>query len=128
MNLNIPSKIAKVGGVLISISGVVNAILGMRIGATFYDAYPGGKMGHVGVIAGVAAVVIGLIILFLIIPIYKKKNRLLVLSGGVLTIVFGHIGGIAGAIYVGTAGVVLCYTAGVWVIVAVVTGLRRREV
>ncbi|MCK5618472.1 MAG: hypothetical protein KAJ17_03690 [Candidatus Krumholzibacteria bacterium] len=128
MNLNIPSKIAKVGGVLISISGVVNAILGMRIGATFYDAYPGGKMGHVGVIAGVAAVVIGLIILFLIIPIYKKKNRLLVLSGGVLTIVFGHIGGIAGAIYVGTAGVVLCYTAGVWVIVAVVRGLRRREV
>ena len=128
MNLNIPSKIAKVGGVLISISGVANAILGMRIGATFYDAYPGGKMGHVGVIAGVAAVVIGLIILFLIIPIYKKKNRLLVLSGGVLTIVFGHIGGIAGAIYVGTAGVVLCYTAGVWVIVAVVRGLRRREV
>jgi len=128
MNLNIPSKIAKVGGVLISISGVVNAILGIRIGATFYDAYPGGKMGHVGVIAGVAAVVIGLIILFLIIPIYKKKNRLLVLLGGVLTIVFGHIGGIAGAIYVGTAGVVLCYTAGVWVIVVVVMGLRRREV
>ena len=128
MNLNIPSKIAKVGGVLISISGVVNAILGIRIGATFYDAYPGGKMGHVGVIAGVAAVVIGLIILFLIIPIYKKKNRLLVLLGGVLTIVFGHIGGIAGAIYVGTAGVVLCYTAGVWVIVAVVKGLRRRAV
>jgi uncharacterized BrkB/YihY/UPF0761 family membrane protein len=127
MNLNIPRKLAKVGGVLISISGVVNVILGLRIGATFYDAYPGGKMGHVGVVAGVAAVVIGFIILFLIIPIYKKKNRLLVMFGGVLTIVFGHIGGIAGAIYVGTAGVAFCYTAGVWVIVAVVMGLRRRE-
>jgi len=128
MNLMIPSKIAKVGGVLISISGVVNAVLGMRIGATFYDAYPGGKMGHVGIIAGVAAVIIGLIIVFLIVPIFKKKSRLLVLFGGILTIVIGHIGGIAGAIYIGTAGVALCYTAGVWVIVVVVMGLRRRQV
>ncbi len=128
MNLNMPSKIAKLGGVLIGISGVVNAILGMRIGATLYDVYPGGKMGHVGVIAGIAAVAIGLIIVFLVVPIYRKKNRLFILVGGLLTIVIGHIGGIAGAIYIGTAGVALCYTAGIWVIVVVMSGLRRKEV
>jgi len=128
MNLIKPGKIAKLGGVLISVSGVVNVVLGIQIGATLYDPYPGGKMGHVGVIAGIAAVAIGLIIVFLIVPIYRKKNRLFILVGGLLTIVVGHIGGIAGAIYVGTAGVALCYTAGVWVVVVVMSGLRRRKV
>lgn len=127
MNLRMPKRIAKMGGVLITISGVVNALLGARIEATVYDVYPGGKMGHVGIIAGIAAIAIGLIIIFLIVPIYERRNRGFVVFGGVLTIVLGHLGAIAGAIYVSTVGMVLCYTAGVWAIVVMVWGHRRGQ-
>jgi hypothetical protein len=125
MNLKTPKRIAKIGGVLIAFSGVVNAVLGARIGAVLYDAYPGGRMGHVGIIAGAAAVVIGLIIVFLITPFYERASRWLVVLGGVLTIVLGHLGAIAGAIYIGTVGVALCYISGIWVIVVAAFGSRR---
>jgi uncharacterized BrkB/YihY/UPF0761 family membrane protein len=127
MNLRIPKRIAKIGGALITISGVVNTVLGAHIGAFLYDAYPGGKMGHVGIIAGLAAIVVGLIIVFLVTPIYERTNRGFVMLGGVLTIVLGHVGGIAGAIYVGTVGVALCYVAGIWTIVRVALEFRRRR-
>jgi len=126
MNLKTPKRIAKIGGFLIAISGVVNAILGAQIGAILYDAYPGGKMGHVGIIAGIAAVAIGLIIVFLIVSIYERRNRGFILLGGILTIVVGHLGAIAGAIYIGTAGVLLCYIAGLWAIVVATLGPRQR--
>lgn len=124
MDLRIPKRIATVGGVLISISGVVNAVLGARIGAPLYDAYPGGRMGHVGIIAGVAAIAIGLVIVFVVVSIYKRRNRGLVLLAGILTIVLGHLGAIAGAIYIGTVGVALCYTAGIWVLVEAARGVK----
>jgi hypothetical protein len=127
MNLRIPKRIAKIGGVLIAISGVVNTVLGAHIGAILYDAYPGGKMGHVGIIAGLAAIVIGLIIVMLVTPLYERTSRRFLVLGGVLTIVLGHIGGIAGAIYVGTVGVALCYVAGIWVIVRAVFGFTGRR-
>ena len=127
MNLRILKRITRVGGILIVLSGVVNTVLGARIGAILYDAYPGGKMGHVGIIAGVAAVVIGLIIVFLITRIYDQGSRGFAILGGVLTIVLGHLGAIAGAIYVGTVGAALCYIAGIWTIVVAVSGFRRPQ-
>ena len=127
MNLRVPKKIAKIGGVLITISGVVNAALGASIGAVLYEPYPGGNMGHVGIIAGLAAIPIGLIIVFLITRFYDRESRAFVLLGGVLTIVVGHVGGIAGAIYVGTLGVALCYIAGIWAIVRAALGPRRSK-
>jgi len=120
MNARKPKKIATVGGALICASGVLNAALGARIGAVLYDVYPGGRMGHVGIISGVAAIVIGLVILLLITRLYERRNRGLLVLGGILTIVLGHAGAVAGAIYVGTAGVALCYVAGIWLLVAVV--------
>lgn len=39
--------IATVGGVLITASGLLNVVLGARIGALLYEAYPGGRMGQV---------------------------------------------------------------------------------
>ncbi len=65
MKLETPKRIATIGAVLISVSGVVNSVLGARIGAIVYDAYPGGRMGHVGIIAGVSAIAIGLVIAFI---------------------------------------------------------------
>jgi len=64
-----PKLIATIGGILISLSGVVSIILGIKINAPFYDVYPGGKMGHIGILAGVAAVVIGLISIFGLMPL-----------------------------------------------------------
>lgn len=123
MNVRIPKRIATTGGVLISASGVVNAVLGVRIGALLYDAYPGGKMGHVGIIAGVAAIAIGLVIVFLVVPLYQRTNRGVVALAGILTMVLGHVGAIAGAIYVGTVGMLLCYITGIWILVAAVIGV-----
>lgn len=117
-------KIATVGAVLIVVSGIVNTILGAKIGAVLYEIYPGGKMGHVGVIAGVAAMVIGVVIVFIVVPLYGHGNRRLVLLGGALTVVLGHLGAITGALYVGTLGMLLCYIAGIWVIVAAWKGAK----
>lgn len=123
MKVKIPKRLATVGGILLSASGLLNAVFGARIGALVYDAYPGGRMGHVGVIAGLAAIALGIIIVFAIVPLYERRERWLVALAGVLTIVLGHAGAIAGAIYVGTLGVVLCYAAGIWLLVAAAIGL-----
>ncbi|UCC85019.1 MAG: hypothetical protein JSW46_08940 [Gemmatimonadota bacterium] len=123
MKVETPKKIATVGGILLSVSGVVNAVLGARIGALFYDAYPGGRMGHVGVIAGLLAIVIGVIMVFFVVPLYERRNRWVLALAGILTIVLGHAGAVAGAIYVGTAGVALCYVAGIWLLIVAVRGI-----
>jgi hypothetical protein len=81
-------------------------------------------MGHVGVIAGVAAVVIGIVIVLVVVPLYGHGNRRRVLLGGAPTIVLGHVGAVAGALYIGTLGMLLCYIAGIWVIVAAWKGAK----
>jgi putative copper export protein len=118
----IPKRLAAVGGALLSASGLVNAVLGARIGALVYDAYPGGRMGHVGVIAGLIAIVLGITIVFVVVPLYDRRKRWLLALAGLLTIVIGHAGAIAGAIYVGTLGVILCYAAGIWLLVTAAIG------
>ena len=120
-----PRKLAKIGGLLIVISGVVNAALGIRIGAMYYDIYPGGKMGHVGIIAGFIAIFFGLALIFFIVPFYDRKSHRVALLGGILTIILGHLGAIAGALYIGTVGVILCYIAGIWTIIAAVTRPKK---
>lgn len=116
--------LASLGGVLITLSGVVNAILGMSIGALYYDVYPGGNMGHVGILAGIAAIILGILILFVVRPLYKKQNRGYIALGGILTVVLGHLGAVTGAIYVGTLGLLLCYIAGFWAIILAILGKR----
>jgi len=122
--LRVPRKLAFIGGLLIALSGVAHIILGAQIDALLYDVYPGGKMGHVGIIAGIAAAVIGLVILFLVLPFYKQRNRGLIALGGVLTVILGHLGAVAGAIYVGTVGLLLCYIAGFWLIITAIVGAK----
>ena len=126
VKLGIPRKLAFIGGLLIALSGVVNAILGAQIGALIYDAYPGGNMGHVGIIAGIGAIAIGLAILLWILPLYKQQKRGLIALGGILTVVLGHVGAVWGAIYVGTVGLLLCYVAGFWLILVAITGFPEK--
>jgi hypothetical protein len=119
MDLRVPRKLAFIGAVLICLSGIVNALLGARIGALVYEVYPGGRMGHVGIIAGVAAILIGLAIALMVVPIYRYSLRNRVVQASLLTMVLGHLGAVTGALYVGTAGVLLCYIAGIWGMVVV---------
>ncbi len=79
-------------------------------------------MGHVGVIAGLIAIVLGITIVFVVVPLYDRRKRWLLALAGLLTIVIGHAGAIAGAIYVGTLGVILCYAAGIWLLVTAAIG------
>jgi hypothetical protein len=124
MNVRIPKILTRIGGILIVLSGVLNFILGLRINAVWYDAYPGGNLGHVGMVAGIIAVAIGLIITLGIIRLYTQHSRWSVALGGILTVFLGHLGAVAGALYVGTAGVVCCYIAGIWIIVIALTGRK----
>lgn len=128
MSYTTQKKLAEVGGSLIFVSGIVNTLLGIKIGALLYEVYPGGYFGHVGILAGIGAILIGLILILGIVRIYESKNRWYILLGGLLTIVVGHIGGIAGAIYVGTVGVLLCYITGIWLIIDVmVKEIKERK-
>ena len=120
MNLKTPKILVFAGGLLIAVSGIVNAILGAQIGAIFYDVYPGGNMGHVGIIAGVGAILIGLVIVFFVRLLYEQQKRGLIALGGILTVVLGHLGAVWGAIYVGTTGLLLCYIAGFWTLGAAI--------
>jgi len=117
MNNNTPRKIAASGGIFIILSGILNLVLGIQIGALHYYPYPGGKMGHVGITAGLAAIGIGLVIIFLLPRLYDHADKRLRIIGSVLTFVLGHAGAVFGALYVGTVGVFLSYLGGIWLLV-----------
>lgn len=121
MRLGVQKKMANIGGYLIIASGVVNAALGMRIHVLYYEPYPGGNMGHVGVFAGIAAIILGLTIVLFVVPLYNSKKRAYIALAGLLTVMLGHSGAVAGAIYVGTVGLLLCYVSGFWTIVLALT-------
>jgi len=117
MKDNIARKIAAAGGIFITLSGILNLVLGIQIGALHYYPYPGGKMGHVGITAGLAAIGIGLVILFVLPRLYQHPDRRLRILGGTLTFILGHAGAVFGALYVGTIGVTLCYVGGIWLLI-----------
>lgn len=102
---------------MVILSGILNFILGLRIGAVYYEPYPGGRMGHVGMIAGVIAILIGLAILYGLPRLYGHSSRQIRILGAGLTLILGHAGAVFGALYVGTLGVFLCYLAGIWLLV-----------
>ena len=112
-----PRKIAAAGGIFITLSGILNLVLGIQIGALHYYPYPGGKMGHVGITAGLAAIAIGLVILFTLPRLYQHPDKRLQILGSILTFVLGHAGAVFGALYVGTMGVILSYMGGIWLLV-----------
>ncbi len=116
MNPVTPKKVAILGGLLIAASGVVNTVLGIRIDALIYETYPGGRLGHVGILSGIAAIGLGLLVAAVALRQYDRdlKNSIV---GGILTILLGHLGAVTGALYIGTAGVVLCYGAAIWLFV-----------
>jgi len=110
-------KIATVGGIFITLSGILNLVLGIQIGALHYYPYPGGKMGHVGITAGLVAILIGIFIILALPLLYTHHDKRLRILGGLLTIFLGHAGAVFGALYVGTIGVILAYIGGIWLLI-----------
>ena len=122
MNNSLPGKITTAGGIFILLSGVLNTVLGLKIGALYYYPYPGGKMGHVGILAGLAAILIGALIIFVIPRLINHRNKRMRILGSILTVILGHLGAVFGALYLGTIGVFLCYLGGIWLLVASLRG------
>jgi len=117
MNNPLPGKVIRAGGIFILLSGVLNTVLGMQIGAVYYYPYPGGKMGHVGILAGLAAILIGTLIIFVIPQLINHRNKRVRILGNIITVVLGHLGAVFGALYLGTIGVFLSYLGGIWLLV-----------
>jgi hypothetical protein len=118
-------RIAQLGGILIFISGVVNLLLGIQVGAIVYEIYPGGRLGHVGIVSGMVAMAMGVLLVHVAAPRLgrvqdadapldsgseeKRRQR-----GALLVFSFGLMGAITGALYVGTVGMALCCVASGW--------------
>lgn len=118
-----PELVLKIGSVLIMLSGFVSLIISIPIGAAFNKIDPNGLFGHIGIINGIIAIIIGCLLLWFSIQKYLFPFRTIL--NGILTIVIGHIGAIYGALLIGTVGLILCYTSGVWFIVIGIKYIRN---
>lgn len=105
-------RLAIAGGILIIMSGFVSIFIGIRGGFIQTHPDPAGLFGHIGVLTGIKAVVIGG--LLTVMAFYKPAKPIWKIVLGLFTVVFGHLGAIAGALLVGTAGLLLCYIAVFW--------------
>ena len=123
MKMRFPEQLTMIGGALIIASGVVSLVIALTFGAVLYEVDPNGLFGHVGIIAGLAAMVIGAFLFWFGRLEHLTPGRL-VLAGLVSTI-FGHLGAIAGALIIGTAGLICCYVAGIWFLLLAVIRWRR---
>jgi len=117
---NTPGFILKIGAALIMLSGIVSLIISIPNGNVYNGIDPFGIFGHIGIINGIAAMIIGGFLLWFCHLNYSTPLKTIL--AGILSIVFSHFGAIAGALLVGTAGLLLCYIAGIWFIVL---GIKR---
>lgn len=113
-------KLALIGAILIVASGVASIWVGGRAGYIMYEPDPGGLFGHVGILAGIAAILIGSVLVW--IALHEPAGSPGKVVFGLFTVILGHLGAITGALLVGTAGLILCYVTGIWL---VVRGLRE---
>ncbi|MFH1313464.1 MAG: hypothetical protein ABIJ00_09625 [Candidatus Eisenbacteria bacterium] len=125
MNTRVPGLLTTIGGALIVASGIVSLAVALTFGAVLYEVDPNGLFGHVGIVAGIAAMAIGTF-LFWFGRLERTTPGHLVLAG-LATIVLGHLGAITGALFVGTAGVLCCYVGGIWFLVLAVKAWRHRD-
>ncbi|MBI9045780.1 MAG: hypothetical protein JEZ06_14915 [Anaerolineaceae bacterium] len=110
-NSSIHGLIIQLGGVLIFLSGVISIGVGVAFGLWYYEVDPNGWFGHVGIFPGLGAVGIGIFLYWL-----GRRDFLNIrgkLLAGILSMVFGHLGAVFGAMIIGTLGVLFCYTGGI---------------
>jgi hypothetical protein len=110
----------RTGAVLIFLSGIVSLAVSIPAKVVYNGVDPNGLFGHIGIVNGILAMIIGGFLFWLSRQVFK--NAFLTILSGVLMIVVGHIGAIMGALLVGTAGVLLCYITGFW---SIGLGIKR---
>jgi hypothetical protein len=108
------------GAVLIFLSGIVSIVVSIPVKAVYNGVDPNGLFGHIGIVNGVLAMIIGGFLFWL--SRQALKNALLTVVSGILMVVVGHLGAVMGVLLVGTAGLLLCYIAGFW---SIVLGIKR---
>jgi len=119
-----PGGLTAIGGGLLAASGVVSMAIAVPIGAVFYEVDPNGLFGHIGMVAGAAAIVIGAFLWWFGRLRHSSTGRLFL--AGIVSIVVGHAGAVAGALLIGTAGLLCCYVAGVWFLVLGIMSARHK--
>ena len=62
----------------------------------------------------------------ILIAYHEPKQPIWKIVFGLLTVILGHLGAIAGALLVGTAGMLLCYISGIWLVVVGIRNLVPR--
>ena len=120
-NKNITRELVlRIGAVLIFLSGIVSIVVSIPVKAVYNGVDPNGLFGHIGIVNGVLAMIIGGFLFWL--GRQVLKNALLTVVSGILMVVVGHLGAVMGVLLVGTAGLLLCYIAGFW---SIVLGIKR---
>ena len=120
-NKNITRELVlRTGAVLIFLSGIVSIVVSIPVKAVYNGVDPNGLFGHIGIVNGVLAMIIGGFLFWL--SRQALKNALLTVVSGILMVVVGHLGAVMGVLLVGTAGLLLCYIAGFW---SIVLGIKR---
>ena len=112
--------VLRTGAVLIFLSGIVSIVVSIPVKAVYNGVDPNGLFGHIGIVNGVLAMIIGGFLFWLSRQVLK--NALLTVVSGILMVVVGHLGAVMGVLLVGTAGLLLCYIAGFW---SIVLGIKR---
>jgi len=112
--------VLRTGAVLIFLSGIVSIVVSIPVKAVYNGVDPNGLFGHIGIVNGVLAMIIGGFLFWL--GRQVLKNALLTVVSGILMVVVGHLGAVMGVLLVGTAGLLLCYIAGFW---SIVLGIKR---
>ena len=56
-------------------AGALSLLLGLSTGALWYEPDPGGIFGHIGILAGIAAIAIGTAIVWLAGTQYPHRRR-----------------------------------------------------
>jgi len=112
--------VLRTGAVLIFLSGIVSIVVSIPVKAFYNGVDPNGLFGHIGIVNGVLAMIIGGFLFWLSRQVLK--NALLTVVSGILMVVVGHLGAVMGVLLVGTAGLLLCYIAGFW---SIVLGIKR---
>lgn len=118
LKLVMPGGLIRIGGALIILSGIVSIVISIPIGAVYYEVDPLGIFGHIGIVAGLIAILIGGFLTWF--GSLEHHSIIRMIIAGIVSIVLGHAGAVAGALLVGTLGVLCCYVAGVWFIVKAV--------
>ena len=112
--------VLRTGAVLIFLSGIVSIVVSIPVKAVYNGVDPNGLFGHIGIVNGVLAMIIGGFLFWL--SRQALKNALLTVVSGIVMVVVGHLGAVMGVLLVGTAGLLLCYIAGFW---SIVLGIKR---